>query len=201
MERLDDAEDKQLMAALAAGDDFALNRLIGRWQGPLREFVYRFVQHDADTDDILQEVFVRVYRHRTRYRPASRFSTWLFTIAVNLCRNHAAKAQRRPTVSLDAPENASDGSAEAHASVRRELASPEADPLVTALASERVAAVRAAIAGLPPDLRSAVLLFEYQGLSHAEIATIEGTTSKAIETRLYRARGVLRQRLARWLRQ
>jgi RNA polymerase sigma-70 factor, ECF subfamily len=192
-DRLDDAEDKRLMAALATGDDLALNHLIERWQRPIRQFVYRSVQHEADTEDLVQETFVRVYRHRTRYEPRSKFSTWLFTIAVNLCRNHVEKQQRRRTVSLDAPPS-DDASAPA-----REPVSPEASPAAATVTTERAAAVRAAIAELPKDLREAVLLFEYQDLSHAEIAAIVNATPKAVETRLYRARAILRERLAKFL--
>lgn len=197
MERLDDAEDKRLMAALAAGDDLALERLVARWQTPVRHFVFRYVQNEADADDLVQETFVRVFRHRGRYRPAGRFSTWLFTIAVNLCRNHAEKRARRPTVPLDDPHLggvASDGDRPA-----TEHASGEPGPAEMLAASERARAVRAAIAGLPHDLRTAVLLFEYDDLSHAEIAAIAETTPKAIETRLYRARHLLRDQLARFL--
>jgi RNA polymerase sigma factor (sigma-70 family) len=199
-ERRDDAEDKRLMTALAAGEDLALNQLIARWQRPLRQFVYRFTQHEADTEDLVQETFVRVFRHRTRYQPKSKFSTWLFTIAVNLCRNHAEKQQRRRAVSLDAPPADEGTHDRAAAGLAHELASPEPNPAVATLTTERVQAVRAAIAELPADLREAVLLFEYQDLSHAEIALIAGATPKAIETRLYRARAQLRERLARWLR-
>lgn len=196
MEPLDDATDKRLMAALAAGDDLALNQLIARWQAPLRQFVYRFVQHEADTEDMLQETFVRVYRHRERYTPAGKFSTWLFTIAANLCRNLAAKQRHRRTESLDARAVARDDAADRPSEPATTEPSPDASLLVT----ERAAAVRAAIAELPVDLREAIILFEYQDLSHAEIATIAGTTPKAIETRLYRARAQLAKRLAKWLR-
>jgi RNA polymerase sigma-70 factor (ECF subfamily) len=196
----DDAEDKRLMAAFAGGDDLALNRLIARWQGPVRQFVYRFVQHETDTEDLVQETFVRVHRHRKRYRPTSRFSTWLFTIAVNLCRNHAEKMSRRRTVSLDAPATRESAGDRAMDGIASEPASPGADPAVATLTAERVQAVRRAIAELPEDLREAVLLFEYQDMSHAEIAAVSGATPKAIETRLYRARGLLRERLAKWLK-
>lgn len=199
MERLDDAEDKRLMAALAAGDDLALNRLVSRWQMPVRHFVFRYVQNEADADDLVQETFVRVFRHRGRYRPASRFSTWLFTIAVNLCRNHAEKRARRPTVPLDDPHL--DGVSADGDRPATEHASGEPGPAETLAASERARAVRAAIAELPHDLRTAVLLFEYDDLSHAEIAAIAETTPKAVETRLYRARHLLRDKLARFLAQ
>ncbi|MGH8018697.1 MAG: RNA polymerase sigma factor [Opitutaceae bacterium] len=199
MERLDDAEDKRLMAALADGNDHALDQIIRRWQQPLRAFIQRSTGDEADTDDLLQETFVRVYKHRARYRPAGRFSTWLFTIAVNLCRNHADKRRRRPTVSLDAMHETSRGAVPASALSRQ----PSTDPIPSeqTLAGERAEAVRAAIGELPDDLRTAILLFEYENLSHAEIATIVNTTPKGVETRLYRARQHLREKLSRWLQQ
>lgn len=195
--RPDDREDKRLMAALAAGDDLALNQIMHRWQRPVRAFLLRFLTSDADVEDLVQETFVRVYKHRARYQPRGRFSTWLFTIAVNLGRNHAQKMGRRAGESLDA---GSLTDAAGHVSPAREYASPEPDPADRALARERAEAVRAAVQDLPPDLRTAVILSEFEELSHAEIAEIAGTTPKAIETRLYRARATLREKLARWLK-
>jgi RNA polymerase sigma-70 factor (ECF subfamily) len=97
--------------------------------------------------------------------------------------------RRRPTVPIDATES----------SPARDQPTPEAGPDDGALATERAAAVREAIGALPPDLRTAVLLFEFEDMSHAEIAAVAGTTPKAIEVRLYRARQALRALLARWL--
>lgn len=195
--RLDDTEDKRLMAALASGDDLALNRIMQRWQRPVRAFVLRSFANESDADDLVQETFVRVFKHRARYEPRSRFSTWLFTIAVNLCRNHAEKMGRRMAESLDAPASATSGDT---SPLPREHASAAPGPAEAALTQERAAAVREAIQDLPEDLRTAVILSEYQDLSHAEIAEIAGTTAKAIETRLYRARATLREKLTRWLR-
>lgn len=183
----DNAEDTRLMAELVAGDHAALNALINRWQRPLRSFVMRSVLNESDTDDILQETFVRVYKHRSRYRTGSKFSTWLFTIAINLCRNHMEKAKRRKNVPLEEPDHFA------------EQADDQPAPPESLLANERARAVRDAIHDLPGDQRTAVLLFEYEHLSHADIAEIEDTTPKAIENRLYRARRNLRQSLARWL--
>ncbi len=197
--RLDDSEDKRLMAALAAGDDLALNRVMQRWQKPVRTFVLRYLPNESDADDLVQETFVRVYKHRTRYEPKGRFSTWLFTIAVNLCRNHAEKMGRRAAEPLDGAM-VSETSRTAPAGIAREHVSDAPGPADHALAQERAAAVRAAVQDLPADLRAAVILSEFEDLSHAEIADVMGTTPKAVETRLYRARAALRGRLARWLR-
>lgn len=179
-----DAEaDAADMAALRRGDEQALNRLMNRWQVPLRAFLYRQIHDESAALDLAQETFVRVYRHADRFRSGARFSTWLFAIAVNLARDHARRTRRRPTTSLDeAPE----------------LADSQT-PKAVAETDERAQAVRDAIANLPEDLREAVVLFEYEDRSHAEIGKIVGATPKAVETRLYRARQTLKKSLARYL--
>ena len=183
--------DETLMRALAGGDDLALNQLMDRWQVPLRGFLYRYTQHEHDALDLAQETFVRVYQHRTRFRQDARFSTWMFQIALNLARSRARWQRRHPTDSLDRESEAPNPKLEI---------SNENSPADDALSAEKVATVRLAIAGLPAELRETVILFEYEDKSHAEIALIAGTTPKAVETRLYRARQHLRKTLEKYLR-
>ena len=176
--------DTDDMLALQNGEDDALNRLMLRWQAPLRAFLYRHTQNEFDAFDLAQETFVRVYQHRARFRPEARFSTWLFQIALNLARDRARRITRRPTASLEeAPEPIDD----------HEL------PHVASERDERAAAVKKAIAALPAEMREAIILFEYEDKSHAEIGEIVGASPKAVETRLYRARQQLKKSLARWL--
>jgi RNA polymerase sigma-70 factor (ECF subfamily) len=176
--------DEDAMLALQRGEDLALNRLMTRWQVPLRAFLFRSTHDEQDALDLAQETFVRIYRHRARYRRGARFSTWMFQIALNLARDHARRRTRRPTTTLEtAPEPTTDRHG-GHAVTDAEAA----------------AAVRAALAQLPDELREAVLLSEFEDLSHAEIAEIADCTPKAVETRLYRAREKLRVLLARYLR-
>ncbi len=182
--------DESLMADLAAGGDSALDPLMLRWQAPLRAFLMRHLQNEADALDLAQETFVRIYRHRERYRTGARFTTWMFQIALNLARDHARKNIRRRTDSLEG----------APAAESAALAHPSPGPAAAAGAAEEIAAVRASIAALPDELREVLVLFEYEDRSHAEIAEIVGTTPKAVETRLYRARDKLRSALAAWLR-
>jgi RNA polymerase sigma factor (sigma-70 family) len=179
------ATDEDHMLALQRGEDLALNRLMERWQSPLRSFLYRRTQNEADALDLAQETFVRVYQHRGRFRGGARFSTWMFQIALNLSRDHARRQRRRPTEPLEnAPEQ-----------------THELTPKVRLAEDEQTAVVRAAIATLPEDLRDAVLLSEYEDKSHAEIGAIVGASAKAVETRLYRAREQLRKALGRFLRE
>ena len=184
------ATDEGLMGALAAGDDAALNPLMDRWQLPLRSFLYRYTQNEADALDLAQETFVRIYQHRARYRAGARFSTWMFQIALNLARSRARWQRRHPTDPLES------GSENPNS---RGQFSNESTPADAALRAERAGAVREAVAALPAELREAVVLFEYEDKSHAEIAAIVRVTPKAVETRLYRARQQLRKTLARYL--
>jgi RNA polymerase sigma-70 factor (ECF subfamily) len=176
--------DEALAGALRRGENSALDTLMLRWQIPLRSFLYRYTQNEADALDLAQETFVRIYRHRANYREGARFSTWMFQIALNLTRDHARRRTRRPLVALDDAQEPLDLGE---------------DPKAATLASERAAAVRAAIATLPEQLRAPLVLFEYEDKSHAEIASIIRATPKAVETRLARAREHLRKRLVRFL--
>lgn len=181
--------DAQLMVRLAGGDDLALNALMTRWQTRLVSFIYRYVGNQADALEIAQETFVRVFESRGRYKPTAKFSSWLFQIASNLCRNHFRWKQRHPTVALDAPTEEGGNLGEVLPS--------EAESAPDILARKELAgAVRDGIHALPHDLKTAVLLFEYEDLSHEEIAAVLGCSKKAVETRLYRARNTLRVSLA-----
>ncbi len=187
--------DSRLMRELQEGRDGALSELMARWQGPLSAFVYRYVQNSTDMSEVVQETFVRVYQSRARYRATARFSTWLFTIAVNLCRNRARWRQRHPTIPLDFRDPDWEGGA-SELERRADESAPAAN--FSLEEKERAEAVRAAIGRLPHDLKTALLLFQYEHLSHREIAEIAGCSAKAVETRIYRARQILKKELA-WL--
>jgi RNA polymerase sigma-70 factor (ECF subfamily) len=188
-----DARDRADMARLAAGHDAALNDLMERHATPVFHFLCRMLGNEDDANDLAQETFARVFRARASFRADARFATWLFTIAANLARNHRRWRARHPNVPLDAeadPGGSSPG---------QTLPAAGPTPTDAALAAERAAAVRAAVQRLPEDLRSAIVLCEWEEKSVAEAAAILETTPKAIESRLYRARGILRSELKRWL--
>lgn len=188
-----DALDQADMAQLAAGHDPALNALMDRHAGALFGFLCRFVGDPDAAADLAQETFVRVYQHRTDFKPGLRFSTWLFTIAGNLARNHLRGRSRRPEVSLES------GGPEGGPSIADSLPATGGTPVDHAQREEQQAAVRDAVMELPDDLREAIVLCELEDRSVAEAASILTTTVKAVESRLYRARQQLRQRLTRWL--
>ena len=188
-----DALDRADMACLAAGHDAALNDLMERHAPAVFHFLCRMLNHEDDANDLAQETFVRVFRARATFRPSEKFSAWLFTIAANLARNQIRWRSRHPNVSLDAETGA------AESSLASTLPSPESAPNEQLLAAERTAAVRAAVNQLPDDLREALVLCEWEERSMAEAARILNATPKAVESRCYRARQILRERLKKWL--
>ena len=188
-----DARDRADMERLMAGHDAALNDLMDRHATPMFHFLCRMVGNEDDANDLAQETFVRVYRARESYRPALKFNTWLYTIAANLARTQLRWRSRHPNVSLEAETG----------DLKQTLGStlPAGDPAPNeqALTTERAAAVRAAVNKLPEDLREAVVLCEWEERSVADAARILETTPKAVESRLYRARQILREKLKTWL--
>jgi RNA polymerase sigma-70 factor (ECF subfamily) len=188
-----DALDRADMERLAAGHDAALNDLMERHATAVFHFLCRMLNNEEDANDLAQETFVRVFRARETFRPAEKFSAWLFTIAANLARNQIRWRTRHPNVSLDAETGA------AEQSFASMLPSAESTPNEQLLAAERTAAVRAAVNQLPPDLREAIVLCEWEEQSMTEAARILDTTPKAVESRCYRARQILRERLEKWL--
>ena len=182
--------DAELMLRLKNGEDWILNELMTRWQEPLVSFIYRYIGHQTEALDIAQETFVRVYETRHRYVVQAKFSTWLFAIAANLCRNYLRWRQKRG-------EPVPDSSDVEDAALSESRQSPDDSPDQAAIRSESISLIRAAIDKLPHDLKTAVLLNEYQSLSYAEISSVLGCSVKAVEMKLYRARQLLRERLMR----
>lgn len=165
--------DLQLIEQLQAGHDAAFDELLSRYKRPVLNFCYRMIGDEAE--DVAQEVFVRVYQRICDYRPRAKFSTWLFALARNACIDRLRYRKRHPTEPLEsAPE-------------------PFTTPRETDEIGEQIAA---AIAELPEDQRTAIVLAEYHDMSYAEIAGVMKCSEKSVESRLYRAKQTLRQRLA-----
>ena len=188
-----DTLDRADMARLAAGHDAALNDLMERHATPVFRLLCRMLNNEDDANDVAQETFVRVFQSCGKFDANKKFSTWLFTIAANLARNQIRWRTRHPNVSLDAETNAGDQP------LASTLASTGPTPKEQVLSAERAAAVRAAVSNLPEDMREAIVLCEWEEHSLAEAAVILEATPKAVESRLYRARQILRTELKMWL--
>lgn len=180
----DAADDRRLMERVRGGDEAAFADLMARWERPVKVVVGRIVLNAGEAEELAQETFVRLWQQKDRFRPGAEFRPWILAIAVNLARNRLRWWRRRPTVELgewlESGAEAGDGAGVGAVALER---------------AERVAAVQAAVAALPADLREALVLFEFEELSQAEIAAVLRTTPKAVESRVSRARERLRRSL------
>ena len=179
------------MRRLTAGEEGALDALMERHAGRIFEFLFRMLGDQDEASDLAQETFLRLFRASGSFRFGHRFTTWLYTIAANLARNHLRWRSRHPKVSLDAESPATGQS------LSDVLPSNAPSPGQAAESMELHAAVRAAVAALPADMREAMVLCEWEELSMVEAAAILGATPKAVENRLYRARRLLREQLSK----
>src|SRR4029077_16207107 len=136
--------------------------------------------------DILQETFVRLYFGIQRFRPRAKFVTWLYSIAMNLCRDYARSRQRRQSY---ATESLDDGD------VHRKEPAADLGPAADVESRERLANLQKAIEELPHDLRTTLLLFAVEGRSQQQCAELLGVSAKAMETRVYRARNMLEKKI------
>lgn len=185
-----DDQDRTDMARLVAGHDAALNDLMERHAQKLFHYLVRSLQNEEDAADLAQETFVRVFQNCAKFDANHKFSTWLYVIATNLVKSRYRYRTRHPQVSLDA-ENEVTGE-----SFRESMPEHNPTPSESLQGAERAEAVRKAVQNLPEELRTSLILSEYEDLSHAEIGAILGCTPKAVETRIYRARKLLRESLA-----
>ena len=180
------AEDRALMGRVQGGDEAAFGVLMERWERPVKSVIGRIVLNASDAEELAQETMVRVWQQRGKFRDGAEVRPWVFSIAVNLARNRLRWWRRRPEVALEAWNE--DGEGETGRAGEGALER-----------KERAGAVREAIAALPVELREAIVLFEFEEMSQAEIAATVGTSVKVVEARVARAREKLRVALARWV--
>ncbi|MEN9283695.1 MAG: hypothetical protein RLZZ179_1188 [Verrucomicrobiota bacterium] len=176
--------DTGLMDALASGNDHALDPLMERWAPRVHAFLLRMTGNPTHAADLAQETFVRLFLRRSSWNKGSAFQPWILQIAANLARNHFRWSSRHPSDSGDSLDTLPDHSA---------------DPATAAELADRASAVRSAVLALPTDLREAIILTTYEGLTHQEAAAAADTSPKTIEHRVRRARDLLRRSLAPWI--
>jgi len=187
--------DVRLMLRAQAGDETAFGELFRRLAPRVLQYVRRLVGSAARAEEISQDVFVQMYRFRHRYRPESRLSTWVFTIATNLCLNELRRPERQLRVDLWERTGQDDGRSD-----EPPLPDPDAiDPERGAAGREMVRALESAVAELPPKQRAALLLSRIDGMAYRDVAEALGTTEGAVKALLFRATHGLRDRLRDFL--
>ncbi len=183
---------------MQAGDEAALAALMARWELPTKAVIARLVLNASEAEELAQEAFVRVWQQREKFHTGAEFRPWLFAIAVNLARNRLRWWRRRPVVSLQEWSEVRTAEGGGRTTDTDGISTDPSGGAAGLERAERAAAVRDAISALPTDLREAIVLFEYEQMSHVEIAAAVGATAKAVETRIYRAREKLRSSLRNW---
>jgi RNA polymerase sigma-70 factor (ECF subfamily) len=178
--------DEELVAKTVAGDADSFNLLIKRWERPIYALAYRTIGRDEDARDVCQETFLRAFRALPGFKGQAKFSSWLYRITLNLCRDWLRRQRRTPVVS--APEGVD----------IVELASEQGpvesiEDLVAR--SQLTRTVGEAMRLLPEEQRTAIILKEYHGLSFQEIADLQGCPLSTVKTRLYQGLSVLRRHL------
>ncbi|MEM7079876.1 MAG: RNA polymerase sigma factor RpoE [Pseudomonadota bacterium] len=180
--------DKELVKRVQRGDLAAFDLLFARYQGKIINLIGRYVRDNQEVQDVAQEAFIKAYRALPRFRGDSAFYTWLYRIAINTAKNHLVSRSRRPPstdVDIDDADYRDD------AQVLRDVDDPQG-----ALARDRLeTAIHDALAQLPDDLRSALTLREFDGLSYEQIATVLECPVGTVRSRIFRAREFVDERI------
>jgi RNA polymerase sigma-70 factor (ECF subfamily) len=180
--------DEELIRRVLAGEEDLFAALVLRYQARIHSHVSRMVGNREDALDLTQEIFLKVFQALDRFNPEFKFSTWLFRIAGNAAIDQLRKKRPR-TVPLEIRD--SDGVVSSP-----EYKSAEPDPLGRLRNVERGDAIQQAISELPPEFRELIALRHFGGLSYEEIAQVKGMPLGTVKNKLFRARAVLKERLA-----
>jgi RNA polymerase sigma-70 factor (ECF subfamily) len=181
--------DEELVARASAGDLDSFNQLVSRWERPIYALAYRTLGREEDARDVVQEAFLRAYRGLRGFKGQAKFSSWLYRITLNLCRDWIRRERRAPLVQV--PE----GTDPVELADERIAPAESVEELVAR--RELSEAVSLAMAELPEEQRTAILLKEYHGLTFQEIADTLHCPLSTVKTRLYQGLSVLRRRLER----
>ncbi|WP_044900621.1 RNA polymerase sigma factor [Myxococcus stipitatus] len=189
-----ETSDERLMLAFQAGDARAFEALVRRHRTPVFNFILRFVGQRARAEDVLQETWLKVVRSAGEYQAKARFTTWVYTIARNLCVDSARKESYRQAASLESPvkgENGEEGRALADA-----LPDSGASPERGAFNARLRPLLERALATLPEEQREVFILREYSGIPFKDIAEVTGVSENTVKSRMRYALDGLRRRLA-----
>lgn len=188
--------DEELMLSYRGGDEAAFEMLYRRHEKPLLNFFYRVVMNAVEAENLCQETFFRIVRAKKKYEATAKFKTWLFQIALNLCRDRLRRMKHRSHISLNTQASSqNDADIELH-----ELISDPSSDLEKHMETEELGAlVQGAITSLPEDEHLVVVLKEYQGTKFSEIANIMNCPIGTIKSLNHRAHKKLRKILAKYI--
>ncbi len=186
--------DAVLMLRVKRGDRAAFAELVEKYKQPVLNFIYRTLRDETEAEDLAQNVFLQVYKSRSRYRRTAKFSTWLFTIARNLCLNELRRRSRHPAESIEETHAENEDQPQRQYEDKSQMAPPE-----KLLHGELAQKIEEALAELPENQRSAILLCRQDELSYEEIAEVLDCSLSATKSLIHRGRETLKEKLKRYL--
>jgi len=189
-DNINNETDKELVKKICEGDDLALKEIMNRYKYKLHPFIISYVKDEDLAYDILQETFIKLFLKANTFNPSYNFSTWLYQIAINLCRDYARKNKIRQFISLDKNID-NEGNNNSYIDI---LSDSSEDIEKTANMRQEVNILSAEINKLPHKLKTALILYTIENHSQEKCAEILDVTTKTIETIIYRARKILIER-------
>ena len=186
--------DAALMLRVKRGDMAAFTALVEKYKQPVTNLVARTLRDETEAEDVAQNVFIQVHKSAARYKVTAKFTTWLFTIARNLCLNEIRRRSRHPADSIDATPNTDDDLPARQFEDVKTFAPDDA-----AQHNELADKIEEALAALPENQRTAIILFQRQELSYEEIAEVLGTSLSATKSLIHRGRETLKEKLKSYL--
>ena len=187
--------DAALMLRVKRGDRAAFVALVEKYKQPLHNFIHRTLRDETEAEDLAQNVFLQVYKSRYRYERTAKFSTWLFTIARNLCLNEIRRRSRHPAESLEETHSENEDQPQRQYEDKKIFL-----PTDNVLHSELAKKIEEALAELPENQRTAILLCRQDELSYEEIAKVLACSLSATKSLIHRGRETLREKLKPYLR-
>jgi RNA polymerase sigma-70 factor (ECF subfamily) len=186
--------DAALMLRVKRGDRAAFAELVDKYKQPVMNFVYRSLRDEAESEDVAQNVFLQVYKSRARYVRTAKFTTWLFTIARNLCLNELRRRSRHPAESIEEAHVEHEDQPRQQYEDKAHIAPPE-----KLLHGELAQKIEEALAELPENQRTAILLCRQDELSYEEIAEVLDCSLSATKSLIHRGRATLKEKLKPYL--
>ncbi len=187
--------DAALMLRVKGGDVRAFEELVEKYKQPVTNVISRSLRDPTEAEDLAQNVFVQVFKSAHRYQATAKFSTWLFTIARNLCLNEIRRRSRHPADSLD------DSQSDSEAHPARQFEDIKTfSPSDKVLHNELEQKIQDALSGLPENQRTAILLCREEELSYEDISEVLGCSLSATKSLIHRGRETLKEKLKPYLR-
>lgn len=186
------SSDERLIERIKAGDDAAFQQLVQRYQNRVYSLVHRIVNMPEDTEDIAQEVFVTLHRSMANFRGECAFSTWMYRITVNHCKNRLKYLQRRNFHRADAIEDT------AESDLRAPVSMSFADPEQQMIGKQLETIIQQELSQLDEEYRIVLILRDIEHLSYDHISDITGLALGTVKSRLHRARSALKERMEQY---